>query len=112
MVKAYFFNLAEITESCGSFTYELIDQATNDLLDPAIFQVEQPLVRGSFPTREPYLDDSPLILRIKTSVEFGGQEALSDPLVITVTDPCFDTELETMALNDMASTVNAPDPVI
>lgn len=88
-----------MSENCGAFTYELYDGATGQPLpSPTIFTVVtnqgvNPFIRGTIPSRVPYLANSPLQLRIRTTVEFSSKETISVPLFITVQDPCFQTQL-------------------
>lgn len=83
-----------MSEACGAFSYSLFDADTDQLLDPAVFFLDetsspQPFVRIVFPSRSPFLTNSPLRIEVKTDVEFSSQSATSAPLVITVQDPCF-----------------------
>ena len=84
-----------MAEECN-LTYRLLDAATGDELDPMIFAIDLsgstlPFIRGTVPSREPWLARSPLLLQIEAVVQEGGQIAVSPPLIINLFDPCTET---------------------
>ena len=94
-----FFNLPSASpDNCATFTYRLYESITNQEFDENLFFINVdasiPFVRFTLPTRDPWLINQPFEFILEAIYgDAQGAITISDPIDVTVIDPCFKTKI-------------------
>lgn len=113
--RDYYFSLASApTQGCGTITYKVVEAATLTEVDPTVFTVSTqgsvPFVTATFSEKQPWVNLSPFSIVIEAQLG-AYTKVYSDPLQLTIVDPCVNTVINSQFIMQMTASAQATDPV-
>ena len=111
----FFFNLPVAQPvDCSEWTYKLFVDFSDTEVDSNLYTISPdaavPQIEFYIPSREPWLSESPIDVRIEATFGSFGTVVSDPPLEITVKEPCYDTQVQPQFIRQLTTFLNNPNP--